>query len=72
MHFSPIQEIVLKCNNQFVIGVPTLLLSPRPLPKSWETPADDRKGLNMNTIENLNKVLRVFVTEYLHLTVYNI
>ncbi|XP_026467302.1 glutaminyl-peptide cyclotransferase-like [Ctenocephalides felis] len=48
--------------------VPILHLIPTPFPPVWHTPADDKTALDMNTIENLNKLLRLFIAEYLHLS----
>jgi glutaminyl-peptide cyclotransferase len=42
-------------------------LIPTPFPSVWHTAADDMSALDFNTIENLNKIFRVFVAEYLHL-----
>lgn len=39
---------------------------PSPFPSVWHTPRDDITALDFNTIENLNKILRVFVAQYLH------
>ncbi|KAJ8730328.1 hypothetical protein PYW07_017366 [Mythimna separata] len=48
-------------------NVDILHLIPSPFPSVWHTPADDMSALDFNTIENLNKILRVFVAEYLHI-----
>lgn len=50
-------------------GVPILHLIPSPFPTVWHQITDDRKAIDMFTIENLNKILRVFVIEYLHLVI---
>lgn len=50
-------------------GVPVIHLIPSPFPTVWHKMTDDRKAIDMFTVENLNKILRVFVIEYLHLTV---
>ncbi len=50
-------------------GVPILHLIPSPFPSVWHKVTDDRKAIDMFTIENLNKILRVFVIEYLHLVI---
>lgn len=42
-----------------------------PFPKFWHTPRDNRAAVDLDTVENLNKILRVFVAEYLHLSVNN-
>jgi len=51
-------------------GVPILHLIPVPFPSVWHTEDDNRKAVNMATVENLNKILRLFVVEYLHLQVW--
>lgn len=50
-------------------GVPILHLIPSPFPTVWHQITDDRKAIDMFTVENLNKILRVFVIEYLHLVI---
>lgn len=50
-------------------GVPILHLIPSPFPTVWHQITDDRKAVDMFTIENLNKIMRVFVIEYLHLVI---
>lgn len=50
-------------------GVPIIHLIPSPFPSVWHKISDDRKAIDMFTVENLNKILRVFVIEYLHLAV---
>ena len=40
-----------------------------PFPSVWHTAADNEAALNYPTINNINKILRVFVAEYLSLTV---
>lgn len=50
-------------------GVPILHLIPSPFPKGWHTPDDNRDLIDPDTVEDLNKILRVFVAEYLHLSV---
>ncbi|GBP39890.1 Glutaminyl-peptide cyclotransferase [Eumeta japonica] len=48
-------------------NVDVLHVIPTPFPRVWHTAADDHSALDYNTIENLNKIMRVFVAEYLHL-----
>ncbi|XP_053608049.1 glutaminyl-peptide cyclotransferase-like [Plodia interpunctella] len=48
-------------------NVDILHLIPTPFPSVWHTEHDTRSALDFTTIENLNKILRVFVAEYLHL-----
>ncbi|PSN58320.1 hypothetical protein C0J52_00166 [Blattella germanica] len=46
--------------------VPILHLIPVPFPTVWHTENDNRNAIDLSTVENLNKILRVFVAEYLH------
>ncbi|CAH0719606.1 unnamed protein product, partial [Brenthis ino] len=48
--------------------VDVLHIIPNPFPSVWHTVRDDVSALDFNTIDNLNKILRVFVVEYLHVT----
>ncbi|KAM6221140.1 LOW QUALITY PROTEIN: glutaminyl-peptide cyclotransferase [Rhynchocyon petersi] len=48
-------------------GVPVLHLISSPFPEVWHTMEDNEKNLDKPTIDNLNKILQVFVLEYLHL-----
>lgn len=50
-------------------GVPILHLIPSPFPVVWHRETDDKNHLDFDVIENLNKIFRVFVAEYLHLVV---
>ncbi|XP_074844641.1 glutaminyl-peptide cyclotransferase isoform X1 [Carettochelys insculpta] len=50
-----------------VRGVQVLHLIPSPFPKVWHTMEDNEENLNKPTIDNLNKILHVFVLEYLNL-----
>ncbi|CAG9584602.1 unnamed protein product [Danaus chrysippus] len=47
--------------------VDVLHIIPNPFPSVWHTERDDMSALDFNTIDNLNKIFRVFVAEYLHL-----
>ncbi|XP_075973206.1 glutaminyl-peptide cyclotransferase-like [Anticarsia gemmatalis] len=47
-------------------NVDILHIIPSPFPSVWHTAADDLSALDFKTIENLNKIMRVFVAEYLH------
>ncbi|XP_015918949.1 glutaminyl-peptide cyclotransferase [Parasteatoda tepidariorum] len=49
------------------LGVPILHLIPNPFPSVWHRESDNRDSLHHATIDNLNKILRVFIAEYLHL-----
>lgn len=48
-------------------GVPVLHLIPSPFPEVWHTMDDNEENLHASTIDNLNKIIQVFVLEYLHL-----
>ncbi|XP_068631756.1 glutaminyl-peptide cyclotransferase-like [Battus philenor] len=48
-------------------NVDVVHLIPNPFPHVWHTADDDMSALDFNTIDNLNKILRVFVAEYLHI-----
>ncbi|KAG8184728.1 hypothetical protein JTE90_019331 [Oedothorax gibbosus] len=52
-------------------GVPIVHLIPSPFPHVWHRESDNRESLHHPTIDNLNKILRVFIAEYLHLGVMN-
>ncbi|XP_053317237.1 glutaminyl-peptide cyclotransferase isoform X2 [Spea bombifrons] len=46
-------------------GVPVLHLIPSPFPNVWHTMEDNEKNLHPDTIENISKMIQVFVVEYL-------
>lgn len=48
-------------------GVPVLHLIASPFPEVWHTMDDNEENLHPSTIDNLNKIIQVFVLEYLHL-----
>eukprot|EP00092_Neocalanus_flemingeri_P006188 GFUD01006660.1.p1 GENE.GFUD01006660.1~~GFUD01006660.1.p1 ORF type:complete len:350 (-),score=54.64 GFUD01006660.1:163-1212(-) len=48
-------------------GVPILHLIAIPFPPAWHKIGDNRDSLDFPRMANLNKILRVFVAEYLHL-----
>ncbi|XP_020022719.1 glutaminyl-peptide cyclotransferase [Castor canadensis] len=48
-------------------GVPVLHLIASPFPEVWHTMDDNEENLDESTIDNLNKIIQVFVMEYLHL-----
>ncbi|XP_053158778.1 glutaminyl-peptide cyclotransferase isoform X2 [Hemicordylus capensis] len=48
-------------------GVPILHLIPSPFPRVWHTMQDNEENLSKPTVDNLNKILQVFVLEYLNL-----
>ncbi|XP_014209441.1 glutaminyl-peptide cyclotransferase-like [Copidosoma floridanum] len=45
--------------------VPILHLIPTPFPRFWHKSGDNRNAISLSTVENLNKILRVFVAKYL-------
>ncbi|XP_043919623.1 glutaminyl-peptide cyclotransferase-like protein [Protopterus annectens] len=49
-------------------GVPVLHLIPLPFPRVWHKMEDHEENLHPPTVENLCKILAVFLSEYLHLT----
>lgn len=52
-------------------GVRVLHLIPNPFPSVWHTFDDNEENLDRATILNLNKILQVFVLEYLNMTGQN-
>lgn len=48
-------------------GVPIIHVIPYPFPEVWHQMADDKNSISFSTVENLNKILRVFVAQYLGL-----
>jgi len=48
-------------------GVPILHLITVPFPSVWHKVTDDESILDQNSIENLLKIFRIFVAQYLHL-----
>lgn len=45
--------------------VPILHLIPKSFPKVWHTLADDGRHVNPRSVLNFNKIMRVFIVEYL-------
>nr|ARK19995.1 glutaminyl-peptide cyclotransferase [Ampulex compressa] len=50
-------------------GVPILHLIPRPFPSFWHKVADNCSNIDISAIKNINKILRIFVTSYLHINI---
>ncbi len=50
-------------------GVPILHIIPTPFPNVWHEEGDDKSALHYDTIDDMNKILRVFVAEYLQMSV---
>ncbi|XP_007896662.1 glutaminyl-peptide cyclotransferase [Callorhinchus milii] len=48
-------------------GVPILHLIPTPFPRVWHSMEDNEENLNPTTIDNLDKILQIFVLEYLRI-----
>ena len=48
--------------------VPVLHLISYPFPREWHKESDNENALDYPTIDNLGKILRIFVAEYLHLS----
>jgi len=48
-------------------GVDIVHLIPLPFPSVWHTPNDNKEALDFPTIDNLNKIFRLFVARYLNL-----
>ncbi|KAI1229596.1 hypothetical protein IHE44_0011787, partial [Lamprotornis superbus] len=48
-------------------GVPVLHLIPTPFPRVWHTPGDTEDNLHPPTVQDLAKILLVFVAEFLQL-----
>ncbi|XP_018568162.1 glutaminyl-peptide cyclotransferase [Anoplophora glabripennis] len=46
-------------------NVPILHLISNPFPEEWHKPGDNRDIVDRDTVENINKILRAFVAEYL-------
>lgn len=50
-------------------NVKILHLIPLPFPTVWHKIEDDRKAIDVDTVENLMKILRIFIVEYLHIDI---
>jgi glutaminyl-peptide cyclotransferase len=50
-------------------NVPILHLITTPFPPEWHTPRDNRDIIDMDTVNNINLILKAFISEYLHLLV---
>ncbi|XP_024890027.1 glutaminyl-peptide cyclotransferase isoform X1 [Temnothorax curvispinosus] len=48
--------------------VPILHIIPTPFPPFWHKSGDNRHNIDLKTTENINKILRIFVASYLHLS----
>lgn len=53
----------------FVLEVPILHLIPYQFPEVWHTANDNRENIDLETTENINKILRVFIASYLNMNV---
>ena len=54
-------------NFVYISGVPVLHMIAVPFPTVWHKMSDDETILDQASIENLLKILRIFVAQYLHL-----
>ena len=54
-------------NRIYISGVPVLHMIAVPFPTVWHKMSDDETILDQASIENLLKILRIFVAQYLHL-----
>jgi len=50
-------------------NVKILHLIPLPFPDVWHKIEDDRKAIDVDTVENLMKIMRIFIAEYLHIDI---
>lgn len=50
-----------------IAGVPILHLISTPFPKVWHKASDNARAIDYARTENVSKVLRAFVAEYLNL-----
>lgn len=48
-------------------GVPIVHVIPLPFPDEWHTPNDDWHVVDFVTVDNLSRILRLFVVEYLNM-----
>lgn len=58
-------------SNCFVIipGVPIVHVIPSPFPHVWHRESDNLANVHHATVDNLNKILRAFIAQYLHLNI---
>lgn len=61
--FGPIQWL---SSGSCLSGVRVLHLIPSPFPAVWHTFDDNEQNLDRSAIQNLNKILQVFILEYLN------
>ena len=54
----------------FILGDPILHLIAKVFPRVWHTEYDNLAALDFNTIDNLNRILTVFIADYLNLKNY--
>ena len=48
-------------------GVPVVHIIPTPFPKVWHKDSDNRQNIHFPTVNNLLKIFKIFVAQYLHL-----
>lgn len=49
--------------------VPILHMIPVPFPEVWHKMNDNADAIDVTTVENISKILRIFIAEYLHIDV---
>ena len=50
-------------------NVPILHMIPVPFPDVWHKLNDNKEAIDVTTVENINKILRIFIAEYLRIDV---
>lgn len=50
-------------------GVPILHMIPVPFPEVWHKMNDNLDAIDVTTVENISKMLRIFIAEYMHIDV---
>ncbi|XP_051580357.1 glutaminyl-peptide cyclotransferase-like a [Myxocyprinus asiaticus] len=63
-YLGPVQDDHIPFLNR---GVPVLHLIPTPFPQFWHTLDDTEERMHRPTVENLTRILAIFVAEYLNL-----
>lgn len=49
--------------------VPILHVIPTPFPEVWHTTSDNLRAIDFAAVTNMNKMLGLFMVEYLHINV---
>jgi glutaminyl-peptide cyclotransferase len=50
-------------------GVPIVHVIPTPFPEVWHKDSDNRQNIHFPTVNNLVKIFKIFVAQYLHLDI---